>query len=211
MNSINEVSNGSPIHNRVGSRGRASGKCTRRIVLVDIENLLGGACRGREQVTWAKSMLTATLSLQPPDHVVVGMSHIGLIPVGCNWPRIRYVVRSGPDGADLALLEVLGEDIGSRFDELVIASGDGIFAEMVANLQAAGVRTTVLARPGTLARSLRLAASQVILTPSSPPVADGDATPSTRVSSRLAPRGRRRAGSSGPARGGRRTRQAAEL
>lgn len=144
----------------------------RRLVVVDIENLLGGACLHRRQVKWAKSMLSTTLSLRAPDHVVVGISHVGLLPVGCNWPRIRYVVRSGPDGADLALLDVLDEDVSARFDEVVIASGDGAFTAAVWELEDSGVSTTVLARPGTLARSLESAASRVLYVRSSPPNID---------------------------------------
>lgn len=144
----------------------------RRLVVVDIENLLGGACLHRRQVKWAKSMLSTTLSLHAPDHVVVGISHVGLLPVGCAWPRIRYVVRSGPNGADLALLDVLGEDVSARFDEVVIASGDGVFTEAVWELEDSGVTTTVLARPGTLARSLESATSRVLYVRSSPPNID---------------------------------------
>jgi len=143
-------------------------KQLRRLIAVDIENMVGGACVHRHQVDWVKSTLSGMLSLGSPDHVVVGLSHIGLLNVGTNWPRIRYVVRSGRDGADLALLEVLNEDVNVRFDQVVIASGDGAFAEAVAHLATAGVETTVLARPGALARSLRNAASQVLYVPEPP-------------------------------------------
>jgi hypothetical protein len=107
------------------------------------------------------------------------MSHIGLLAVGFNWPRIRYVVRSGLNGADLALLDVLGENIAARFDQVVIASGDGIFSDIVSALTGAGIGTTVLARPGTLARSLQSVASQVFYLPEPPSVPD--TTPLTRV------------------------------
>ncbi len=91
-----------------------------------------------------------------------GTSHIGLIPVGTNWDRARYVVRSGRDGADLALLEVIAENVVTRFESVVLASGDRIFAPAVADLAAAGVATTVIGRRGHIARALHQAAARVI-------------------------------------------------
>jgi uncharacterized LabA/DUF88 family protein len=73
-------------------------------------------------------------------------------------------VRSGEDGADLALLDVLlGERVAARFDEVVLASGDGIFTDAVAALGTAGVDVTVLARSGHCSKRLRLAARHTVL------------------------------------------------
>jgi hypothetical protein len=41
------------------------------------------------------------------DQVEVASSHLTLLNAALGWPRARYRVRSGPDGADLALLDVL--------------------------------------------------------------------------------------------------------
>jgi hypothetical protein len=71
-------------------------------------------------------------------------------------------VRSGPNGADLALLEVLErEEVEGRSSRVVIGSGDGIFAEAAARLQAGGVDVTVVTRAQSLSRRLRLAALNV--------------------------------------------------
>ena len=173
MNSINGALEGYPVHrpNRGGRRGAVE-KQLRRLIAVDIENMVGGACVHRHQVDWVKSTLSGMLSLGSQDHVVVGLSHIGLLNVGSNWPSIRYVVRSGRDGADLALLDVLNEDVNVRFDQVVIASGDGVFAQTAAHLASAGVEMTVLARRGKLARSLQNAASQVLYVPEPPAPVD---------------------------------------
>ena len=178
---------GYAVHGRSHRRGGL--ERARRLVAVDIENLVGGACLHRRQVDWARSALTGALSLAEHDLVVVGLSHIGLLNVGCNWKRIRYVVRSGPDGADLALLDVLAEDIGARFDRVVIASGDGAFTDAAKALVRAGVETTVLSRPGALASSLRAAASQVLYIPEPPADADMNSagpTVHTRPAGRVA-------------------------
>lgn len=134
----------------------------RRLVLVDIENVLGGAVRQEAAAQWAKQKVHNVLELGTVDHVVVGTSHIGLVPVGCTWTNLRYVVGSGPDGADHALLAVLDENVEARFDEVVLISGDGIFTEQVASLAARGIRVTVAAHPERLSKRLRLAAHRVL-------------------------------------------------
>jgi hypothetical protein len=143
----------------------------RRLVLVDIENIAGGPCLSAETVRWVKQTVTDAVHIGSSDHVVVATSHIGLLQVGCNWRGIRYVVRSGRDGADLALLDVLAEDIPARYQQVVLASGDGIFAPAVAQLAAAGVTTTVLGRRDRIARPLQLAASGVVYLPGDRPMA----------------------------------------
>lgn len=134
----------------------------RQLVLVDIENIAGGACLSGGAVQSAKAALVATGQIGSADHIVIGTSHIGLIPVGTNWDRARYVVRSGRDGADLALLEVIAENVVTRFESVVLASGDRIFAPAVADLAAAGIATTVIGRRGHIARALHQAAAKVI-------------------------------------------------
>lgn len=134
----------------------------RQLVLVDIENLVGGACLSAAAVRSAKKGLVATGQIGAKAHVVIGTSHIGLVQVGSNWDGVRYVVRSGRDGADLALLDVMAEDVAHRFESVVLASGDRIFAPAVADLAAAGVMTTVIGRRGHIARALHQAAARVI-------------------------------------------------
>ncbi|WP_051246566.1 NYN domain-containing protein [Nocardioides halotolerans] len=135
----------------------------RRLVVVDIENLIGGAVLHHTEALWARRRLTQVRAVTETDQVVIGTSHIGLIHVGTAWTHQRYVVGSGPDGADLALLEVLAEDLPTKYDEVVLASGDGIFTDAVAALCAAGVRVHVVAVRNRLSRRLRLVASQITL------------------------------------------------
>ena len=148
---------------------------TRRLVLVDIENMIGGAVRDSDSVVWAKQQFDYLVDLRPGDHVVVGTSHIGLLETACNWPHARYVMRSGRDGADLALLEVLDEDVAARFGQVVIVSGDGIFTQKVADLASRGLRVTVVAHPDGLATRLRLAAHPITYLPHRHQPQHGDA------------------------------------
>ena len=73
------------------------------------------------------------------DQVEIASSHLTLVNAAIGWPHAHYRVRSGPNGADLALLDVLRyENVPTRFTHVAIGSGDGVFAEEVAGLAAAG-------------------------------------------------------------------------
>jgi hypothetical protein len=147
-------------HRRLRDLSSARG---RRLVLVDIENVVGGPCTTSARTRWAHRRLRDAVGLGPADQIVVGVDVAGLESVGWDWPRVRYAVGHGRDGADRALLEVLAEDVADRYSHVVLATGDGIFAETVAALTAAGVRVTVVAHEVALSSSLRLAASDVVL------------------------------------------------
>ncbi|BBY58376.1 NYN domain-containing protein [Mycolicibacterium sarraceniae] len=146
--------------------GRKIGK--RRIVLVDIENVVGGLSAVRDYVSWAKVVVAECVPAQPGDQVVIGVGPTGLLDLALTWQSVRYVMRPGQNGADLALLEVLGENIADRFTEVVLVSGDGIFTHAIAALASRGVKTTVVAHAGGLSRRLGLAAAEVRLLPEQP-------------------------------------------
>jgi hypothetical protein len=136
----------------------------RRLVVVDIENVVGGAVLATEQAVAAHRSIEKVAALNGSEHVVIGTSHIGVVPTGLGWRGPRLVVRSGDNGADLALLAVLTEErVEERFDEVLLVSGDGIFTEAVAALGAAGVDVTVLAHPGRCSRRLQFAAGRTLL------------------------------------------------
>ena len=140
----------------------------RRLVVVDIENVVGGAVMSVQQAVSAHHCLERAAHLDGKEHIVIGTSHIGLIAVGLGWTGPRLVARSGVNGADMALLEVLTEErVSERFDEVVLVSGDGIFTDAVAALGALGVRVTVVARPEACSKRLRLAAGRTIYLDSS--------------------------------------------
>lgn len=135
----------------------------RRVVLVDIENVAGGAILSPDMAEWAHGVIDRTLGGLESDQIIIGTCHLGLVEVKRPWPRARAVVRSGQDGADLALLDVLRtERLAERFDEVVLVSGDGIFAKPVAELEEAGVAVTVSAWSFGLSTRLRLAAGRVV-------------------------------------------------
>jgi hypothetical protein len=142
------------------------GRC---LHLVDVENLIGQPRPTSQQVAACRDRFAELAGVG--DHVIVSCNHGALASVGWTWTGARYVVRSGPDGADLAILGVIEfEGVSARFSRVVLGSGDGIFAEAVARLGASGVDVTVVSRPEALSKRLGLAATHVLtLTPETRP------------------------------------------
>lgn len=130
----------------------------RAIHLIDVENLCGYPRPSDREVRAVRDEYAAAVCIGRHDHVVLAVNHGAALEVGACWPG-RLILGSGPDGADLALLAVAThEAIAVRFDEVVIASGDGIFADLAARLTAAGVAVRVVSRLQSLSRRLQLAA-----------------------------------------------------
>ncbi len=134
----------------------------RRLHLVDIENLVGDSLPSLGQVREVQDLYTRCLGIGTVDQVVIASSHLTWLNAALGWPRARYRVRSGPDGADLALLDVLQhENIVGRFTHVAIGSGDGIFTSAAEGLADAGVWVTVVSRRRALSWRLQRAAAEV--------------------------------------------------
>jgi hypothetical protein len=135
----------------------------RTLHLVDIENLAGTGLPAEWEVAVIRQVYAARVGIGKMDQVVIGCNHKALPSAGLGWPGARYLVRSGPDGADTELLAVIsGENVAARFTDVVIGSGDGAFTRAAAALAAAGPQVTVVSRRTGLARTLRLAVQNVI-------------------------------------------------
>lgn len=135
----------------------------RRLVVVDIENVVGGAVASREMADQARAVVEAALEVVDGEQVVIGTSHIGLFNSSDAWPSARLRVRSGSNGADLELIDVLTtERVEERFDEVALVSGDGAFTGAVAALGRLGVKVTVASWTASMSARLRLAAANVV-------------------------------------------------
>ena len=135
----------------------------RTLHAVDIENLTAAGIPTLRQVKAVQRNYAARLGLHADDQVVMAASHLGLLNAARGWPHARYLVRSGHNGADMELLDVLlHEDVAARFTHVVIGSGDGLFYRAVEGLAKSGVWVTVVSRPGSLSSSLASVARDVI-------------------------------------------------
>jgi hypothetical protein len=135
----------------------------RTLHLVDVENLVGSGRPTARDLEAVHRLYRELQLVGGQDHIVVACNPYVAVEVADAWAPARLRVGHGPSGADLQLLDVaLHERITSRFDHVVIGSGDGVFTEVTVGLQAAGLPVTVVSRRGHLALRLRMAASQVL-------------------------------------------------
>jgi hypothetical protein len=135
----------------------------RALHVVDIENLAGAAVPSLVQVSEVAGRYMSQLRFGADDQVVMAASHLGLLNAALGWPHARYRVRSGPDGADLELLDVLEhENVDTRFSHVVIGSGDGVFGRAAASLIARGIWVTVVSRRCSLSPGLARVAGNVV-------------------------------------------------
>ncbi len=145
-----------PVHTLIATRRLPA---ARRLHLLDIENLCGTSHLTASMVAYVLDAYRREIGIGPSDHVVVGVSHHNALAAGRLVPDARICVRSGVDGADLALLDILeGEQVQDRFAEICLGTGDGIFADPTAAMAGRGARIRVVAGFGTASRRLRLAA-----------------------------------------------------
>ncbi len=132
------------------------------MVLVDIENITGTPTPTAEQVTVAIQQLNEAIPGFEHAQRVWACSHRAARTVGFAVLADRQLWRSGIDGADLALIEVIDtENIEERYGQVTICSGDGIFADSIARLLSQGVSVGVAANKGRVSAQLRLAAQHV--------------------------------------------------
>jgi hypothetical protein len=150
---------------------RIAHKAGRQLILIDIENLTGTPSPTCDDVEMAKAALRLVVPEFDDAQHIVACSHHAARTVAFAFPRARHLWRSGPNGADLALLDVLeNERVAERFERMTICSGDGIFAASAAWLAEADVDVTIISLPGHLAARLQLAARYVALLPTGTPV-----------------------------------------
>ena len=139
----------------------------RSIHLIDIENLCGSSQPSRHEVEHARARYSEWVPVGNLDQVVVASSRGNLMSAFIGWPGARYLSQDGKDGADICLARVIvDEGIEHRFDNVVLASGDGGLAPFVAHLATKGLNTTVVSPANRLSRQMRMAAHKcIVLTP----------------------------------------------
>jgi hypothetical protein len=135
----------------------------RTLHLVDAENLMGGPLAGQQALRAAFRSYTRLAQVKPLDHVVIGVNPALALSVMDLWPSARLVIGRGRDGADNALLATVTEVewMASRYDRLVIGSGDHAFAFAAAAFYAVGLRVDVVARGSSLSAILAALASSI--------------------------------------------------
>lgn len=136
---------------------------SRKLVFVDIENYAGAPVLDQKQVAEVRGSLTELIGITPSDLVVVATSHTSnFVNAQMAWRGPRHVGKWGHDGADLALIETMKQYDLATFSEVYVVTGDGIFADAVDEIAAAGNIVTVVSRIGALSRKLKNVAPRVM-------------------------------------------------
>lgn len=130
---------------------------TRTLHLVDIENLVGDPFAEAASVLAALDSYLRLSGWREGDQVILA-ANPGLLcnvafdlPISCSSHAVR-----GTDGADLILLSHAEPSwVASRFERLVVGSGDGEFAATACAVRDLGVPVVVVARPRSISSSLQ--------------------------------------------------------
>lgn len=121
----------------------------RRYWITDIENLTHGAQPSCMEAAALWSVLTQEApGVASHDHVVIGAARhvVRKYRAAINGANVKWVVGAdAPDGADRALLAAVDlHRVARNYDELVIASGDGAFAELARRAKVLGLTVHVI-------------------------------------------------------------------
>lgn len=135
----------------------------RALHLVDLENLAGTASVTEPLARHTAITYLASSGYCVGDLIVVASSHRNGLAARAAFPGATVRWRSGPDGADLALLDACSEFDPLRFDRLVIGSGDGIFSDLVSSARQSGLSVCVVTRRCATSAVLSSVASSVAL------------------------------------------------
>ncbi|MDH6207979.1 NYN domain-containing protein [Aurantimicrobium minutum] len=137
----------------------------RELHLIDIENELGTGQVKAADIARFRTFYLKANNVPANAHIVIAAScSQNLLESAFGWPGARTVWLPGHDGADRALLEIAYEEnVEKRYDKVVIASGDHIFAEAAEALQNLGVKVKVFARAVFVSVILRSACNEVLL------------------------------------------------
>lgn len=134
---------------------------TRSLHLIDLENLCGSGLPSESLIARVWRTYRYGVQTSPQDHYIVGSSHgfASLAWFILPTQGIQRVVRSGKDGGELAILaEVDLAHAATRFDRIVIASGDGMFTEAATTARAHGLHVHQVSGIGKRSGALAAAA-----------------------------------------------------
>jgi len=133
--------------------------------LVDVENLCGSGHPELEELRATLSSYASSVGLSATDQGRASMSYYETRRFLFELPsQLRWVVAgTGHDAADDALLfDCDPEHLASRFNRIVLATGDHRFAGLAAELRSRGMHVTVAVGKGALAPMLAAQADEII-------------------------------------------------
>ena len=137
----------------------------RKLVIVDIENLCERPDVDEPAAKSMKDRLVEILKIGELDLVIIGVTHPkNWLNARYGWPWARCEFQPGSSGAEIALIKTM-RSMGERlltFQEIVIASGDGIFSGIAQDLSDLGIHVTVVSSPKPLSTRLSFSCEKVL-------------------------------------------------
>ncbi len=150
-----------PTQSHVTRTGRHRSSRPRALHLVDLENLVGGEiASSRVHDIWSEFVRVVDHRHHDLSTVAVSQRHSATAFFALPSAIRRVVGKNCPDGADLALIESV--DVGwaaANFGQVIIASGDHIFAPVARQFRAAGLRVVQVVGAGRCSAELYRACS----------------------------------------------------
>lgn len=127
----------------------------RTAYFIDIDNLCGSGVAPKQMVEISVGALRARYRPQSTDLVYCAATAIAAYHCKAAWPGCSVRIGRGPDGADLQLLnDAKPEWLAARFDRVVIASGDGIFAPLAEELIKSGLKVEFAVGNGGVSKKI---------------------------------------------------------
>jgi len=127
----------------------------RTAYFLDLDNLVGTGRPSRQQVEAFFLAFEEEYGPSPGDLVYCAGTPTSAVEA--KFARPGYLIQSGKgrDGADRRLLDMADPDwLSSRFNRVVVGSGDGAFVNLVFELRRRGVEVELLTGRGFLHRGL---------------------------------------------------------
>ena len=146
-------------------------KKTRKLVLLDIENLAGSGLVSPEMALQIVKALNRLCPIDLRDVVFVGSHKGNFAPCSLVAGMVHgsMCFQNGPNGAELALLRRAGEVPLAAYaseiypiNECVIGSGDHEFVDLALMQKAQGRFVTVVTRSASLSHELAVIADRII-------------------------------------------------
>lgn len=131
-------------HAAARRRGRACrDEMARQLILIDLDNVTG--MRDLNVSDWRHLMdaLRDALAVSTGDELIISMCRrtMDQAMVALATTPGRLLVKDGPDGAELAIADLLDIAHASiRFSSLVVVSGDGFFVDLTRTAHDHGMR-----------------------------------------------------------------------
>ena len=140
----------------------------RRAVYLDIENLCCTGLPTTSAVIRAMQLCSLAVSDFSQERLTVACNHkvASTVAFALNLSGAQLQRGSGPDGADDALLQVIVDDLeNGRVQRLIIGSGDGKFADVLAPYRSAIEELTFIGVTGSVNRRCEALGDRIFYLP----------------------------------------------